>query len=163
MKIASNIVATIHYTLKDDKGELIESSSQEGGEPLSYIHGTGNLIPGLEEKLEGKSKGDKLSVSVSADDAYGERDESLIEVVEKSEFDDAEELVEGKEFQYDDEDGNIFHVRIVKIDGGKVTVDCNHPLAGKNLSFDVEVLDVRAATQEELDHGHVHGEGGHHH
>jgi FKBP-type peptidyl-prolyl cis-trans isomerase SlyD len=157
------MVATIHYTLKDDKGALIESSNDEGGEPLSYIHGTGNLIPGLEDKLEGKTKGDKLSVTVKADDAYGERDEELIEVVEKTEFDDAEELTEGKEFQYDDEDGNIFHVRILKIDGDKVTVDGNHPLAGKNLSFDVEVLDVRTATAEELEHGHVHGEGHHHH
>jgi len=163
MKIAPNTVATIHYTLSDAKGELIESSRQEEGEPLVYIHGTGNLISGLEDKLTGKSKGDKLIVAVKAEDAYGQRDESLIETVEKSEFDDTEELNEGKEFQYDDEDGNIFHVRIVKIDGDSVTVDGNHPLAGKDLSFDVEVIDVRVATKEELEHGHVHGEHGHQH
>jgi len=161
MKIAPNLVATIQYTLKDDKGTLIESSV--GGEPLAYIHGVGNLIPGLEDKLEGKVKGDKLNVTVKPDDAYGERDETLIEIVEKAEFDDGEEITEGKEFQYDDEDGNIFHVRIVKIDGDKVTVDGNHPLAGKTLNFDVEVLGVRAATDDELEHGHVHGEHGHHH
>ena len=161
MKIAPNLVATIQYTLKDDKGTLIESSV--GGEPLAYIHGVGNLIPGLEDKLEGKVKGDKLNVTVKPDDAYGERDETLIEIVEKAEFEDGEEITEGKEFQYDDEDGNIFHVRIVKIDGDKVTVDGNHPLAGKTLNFDVEVLGVRAATDDELEHGHVHGEHGHHH
>ena len=163
MKIAPNMVATIHYTLSDAKGELIESSRQEEGEPLVYIHGTGNLISGLEDKLAGKSKGDKLLVAVKAEDAYGERDESLIETVEKSEFEDTEELMEGKEFQYDDEDGNSFHVRIVKIDGDNVTVDGNHPLAGKDLSFDVEVIEVRVATKEELEHGHVHGEHGHQH
>lgn len=161
MKIASNKVATLHYTLKDDKGALIESSV--GNEPLAYIHGIGNLIPGLEEKLEGKQAGDKLSVVVKPEDAYGERDEELIETVEKAEFDAGEELEVGKEFQYDDEDGNVFHVRVVKIDGDNVTVDGNHPLAGQTLAFDVEVVSVRDASKEELEHGHVHGEGGHHH
>jgi len=161
MKIASNKVATLHYTLKDDKGALIESSV--GNEPLTYIHGIGNLIPGLEDKLEGKQAGDKLSVLVPAEDAYGERDEELIEEVEKAEFDSGEDLEVGKEFQYDDEDGNVFHVRIVEIKGDKIVVDGNHPLAGMNLSFDVEVIGVRDASKEELEHGHVHGEGGHHH
>jgi FKBP-type peptidyl-prolyl cis-trans isomerase SlyD len=161
MKIASNKVATLHYTLKDDKGALIETSV--GNEPLTYIHGIGNLIPGLEEKLEGKQVGDKLSVHVKAEDAYGERDEELIEEVEKAEFDSGEDLEVGKEFQYDDEDGNVFHVRIVEIKGDKVVVDGNHPLAGQNLSFDIEVLGVRDAAKEELEHGHVHGSGGHHH
>ena len=162
MKIASNKVATLHYTLKDDKGALIESSVGSG-EPLSYIHGIGNLIPGLEAKLEGKQVGDKLSVVVPAEDAYGERDEELIEEVERSEFDDGEELEVGKEFQYDDEDGNIFHVRIVKVTDTMVTIDGNDPLAGQTLAFEVEVLGVREALAEELEHGHVHGEGGHSH
>lgn len=162
MKIASNKVATLHYTLKDDKGALIESSLGSG-EPLSYIHGIGNLIPGLESQLEGKQVGDKLSVVVPAEDAYGERDEELIEEVERSEFDDGEELEVGKEFQYDDEDSNIFHVRIVKVTDTMVTIDGNHPLAGQTLAFEVEVLGVRDASAEELEHGHVHGEGGHHH
>jgi len=161
MKIASNKVATLHYTLKDDKGALIESSV--GNEPLTYIHGIGNLIPGLETKLEGKTVGDKLSVVVKAEDAYGERDEELIEEVERTEFDDGEELEVGKEFQYDDEDGNIFHVRVVKMDDKMVTIDGNHPLAGQTLAFEVEVLGVRDASKEELEHGHVHGAGGHHH
>jgi FKBP-type peptidyl-prolyl cis-trans isomerase SlyD len=172
MKIAPNMVATIHYTLSDAKGELIESSRQEDGEPLVYIHGTGNLISGLEDKLAGKSKGDKLLVAVKAEDAYGERDESLIETVEKSEFDDTEELNEGKEFQYDDEDGNIFHVRIVKIDGDNVTVDGNHPLAGIAIRLHMQIEDVRAATADELSQRstgshffrieppHVQGDGG---
>lgn len=161
MKIASNKVATLHYTLKDDKGALIESSV--GNEPLAYIHGVGNLIPGLEAKLEGKQAGDKLSVVVPAEDAYGERDEELIEEVERSEFDEGEELEVGKEFQYDDEDGNVFHVRVVKVGEKMVTIDGNHPLAGQTLAFEVEVLGVRDASKEELEHGHVHGEGGHHH
>lgn len=161
MKIAPNKVATLHYTLKDDKGVLIESSA--GSEPLAYIHGIGNLIPGLEEKLEGKQAGDKLSVVVPPEDAYGEHDKELIEEVERAEFDEGEALEVGKEFQYDDEDGNVFHVRIVKIEGDTVTVDGNHPLAGQTLAFDVEVISVRDASAEELEHGHVHGEGGHHH
>ena len=162
MKIASNKVATLHYTLKDDKGALIESSV-DSGEPLTYIHGIGNLIPGLESKLEGKKAGDKLSVVVKAEDAYGERDEEMIEEVERTEFDDGEELEVGKEFQYDDEDGNIFHVRVVKMDDKMVTIDGNHPLAGQTLAFEVEVLDVRDASAEELEHGHVHGPEGHTH
>ena len=162
MKIAANKVATLHYTLKDDKGALIESSVASG-EPLEYIHGIGNLIPGLEKKLEGKVVGDKLSVVVPAEDAYGERDEELIEDVERTEFDDGEELEVGKEFQYDDEDGNIFHVRVVKMDDKMVTIDGNHPLAGQTLAFEVEVLGVRDASAEELEHGHVHGPEGHHH
>ena len=161
MKIASNKVATLHYTLKDDKGALIESSV--GNEPPTYIHGIGNLIPGLESKLEGKKAGDKLSVVVPAEDAYGERDDEMIEEVERSEFDEGEELEVGKEFQYDDEDGNVFHVRVVKMDDKMVTIDGNHPLAGQTLAFEVEVLDVREASDEELEHGHVHGEGGHSH
>jgi len=161
MKIASNKVATLHYTLKDDKGALIESSV--GNEPLTYIHGIGNLIPGLESQLEGKQAGDKISVVVKPADAYGEHDAELIEEVDRAEFDDGEDLDVGKEFQYDDEDGNVFHVRIVTLSDTKVTIDGNHPLAGKTLAFEVEVLEVRAASKEELEHGHVHGEHGHHH
>ncbi len=161
MKITTNKVGTLHYTLKDDKGALIESSV--GQEPLTYIHGIGNLIPGLESHLEGKQPGDKVSVVVKPGDAYGERDESMVEEVERSEFDDSEEIEVGKEFQYDDEDGNVFHVRIVSITDDKVTVDGNHPLAGQTLAFEVEVLDVRDATKDELEHGHVHGPHGHHH
>jgi FKBP-type peptidyl-prolyl cis-trans isomerase SlyD len=161
MKITANKVATLHYTLKDDKGALIESSV--GNEPLAYIHGIGNLIPGLEEKLEGKGAGDKVQAVVKPEDAYGERDEELIEEVDRAEFDEGEELEVGKEFQYDDEDGNVFHVRVVKVGDTKVTIDGNHPLAGQTLSFDVEVLSVRDASKEELEHGHVHGEHGHHH
>ena len=161
MKIASNKVVTLHYTLKDDKGVLIESSA--GSEPLAYIHGVGNLIPGLEIAIEGKQAGDKVSVVVKPDDGYGERDEELVEEVDKADFDNGEELTLGKEFQYDDEDGNVYQVRIIKISDSKITVDGNHPLAGRTLAFDVEVLEVRDATKDELSHGHVHGAHGHHH
>lgn len=161
MTITNNKVATIHYTLKRPDGKLIESS--EGQEPLVYIHGIGMLIEGLETALHGKKAGDTLSVVVKPAEGYGERDESLIENVPKSDFEPGEELVVGKEFQYDDEEGAIYHVRITKIEGENVTVDGNHPLAGEVLHFDVKVLEVREATEEELEHGHVHGEGGHHH
>ena len=161
MQIADNKVVKLHYTLKNPQGGLIESSV--GQEPLEYIHGVGTLISGLEAALVGKAKGDKVSVVVKPADGYGERDEELVEIVKKAEFEPEEELTLGKEFQYDDEDGNIFHVRITKIDTEDITVDGNHPLAGQTLHFEVEILDVREATAEELDHGHVHGEGGHHH
>jgi FKBP-type peptidyl-prolyl cis-trans isomerase SlyD len=161
MQITANKVAVIHYSLKDSKKELIETSI--GNEPLAYLHGAANLISGLEDALEGKKAGDKFSVTVGCAEAYGDYDKELVEVVPKSDFENQEELEVGKEFQYDDEDGNIFHVRILKVDADNVTVDGNHPLAGQDLSFDIEVLSVRDATDEELEHGHVHQEGHHHH
>ena len=161
MQITANKVAGIHYTLKNKKGEQIESSV--GAEPLVYLHGNGNLISGLETQLEGKKAGDKFTAHVKASDAYGEYDQELVETVDKADFEDQNELAVGKEFQYSDDEGEIYHVRIVKIDGETVTVDGNHPLAGQDLTFDVEVVSVREASEEELDHGHVHDGSGHHH
>lgn len=154
MQIAKHAVVTIHYTLKDDAGEVLDSS--DGGDPLAYIHGIGNLIPGLESQLEGKQKGAKLEVQIAPKDGYGEFDANLVHQVPKRQFEGNVEV------------GQRFHagpsvVTVTKILGDMVTVDGNHPLAGKNLNFKVEVMDVRAATAEELDHGHVHGAGGHHH
>ena len=161
MQITANKVAGIHYTLKNKQGEKIESSV--GAEPLVYLHGNGNLITGLETQLEGKKVGDKFTVQVKAADAYGDYDEELIETVAKADFEDQNELAVGKEFQYSDDEGEIYHVRIVKIDNETVTVDGNHPLAGQDLTFEVEVVSIRDASEEELDHGHVHDGSGHHH
>ena len=161
MTITKDKVATIHYTLKDDQGTLIESSV--GKEPLLYLHGTGNLITGLENALEGRKKGETVKVTVAPAEGYGDRDNELVEEVAKDEFESDEELEIGKEFQYDDEEGNVYHVRITAIGEQTITVDGNHPLAGKTLNFEVEIIDIRDATKEEKEHGHIHGEGGHHH
>ena len=161
MQITSQKVATIDYTLTDDQGTLIDSS--KGGEPLAYIHGIGNLIPGLEEALEGKSAGDELSVSIQPDQAYGKRDEELLQAVPRTHFDGVDELQVGMQFRASSEDGDERVVTVVEVGDEQVTVDGNHPLAGQILNFEVKIVEVRDATQEELDHGHVHGPGGHNH
>ena len=161
MQITSQKVATIDYTLTDDQGTLIDSSKD--GEPLAYIQGIGNLIPGLEEALEGKSAGDELSVSIQPDQAYGKRDEELLQAVPRTHFDGVDELQVGMQFRASSEDGDERVVTVVEVGDEQVTVDGNHPLAGQILNFEVKIVEVRDATQEELDHGHVHGPGGHHH
>jgi FKBP-type peptidyl-prolyl cis-trans isomerase SlyD len=160
MQISKNKVVTLKYRLTDDDGDLIDESTE--AEPMAYIHGVGNLIPGLEAALEGKQKGDALKVTVNPDEGFGDRNDELTRVVSRSVFDFVEELEVGMQFQTDGGQG-MEVVTIVGIEGDQVTVDGNHPLAGVTLSFDVAVLDVRDATQEELSHGHVHGPGGHHH
>ena len=160
MNIAQNRVVVMHYTLKDEKGETIDSS--QGHEPLAYIQGIGNIIPGLEDALEGKSQGDKLEVTISPEDGYGERQENMVQKVSKSGFQGDEELVVGMQVQVETQNGPAIAM-VSEIMGEDVTLDMNHPLAGVTLNFDVEVVDVREATDEELDHGHVHGPGGHHH
>lgn len=160
MQITKNKVATIDYTLKNDAGEVLDSS--EGGQPLAYLHGTGNLIPGLESALEGQSPGDNIQVSVPPEDAYGLRDESLRMDVSLSQFDSVQNLEVGMQFLVPSEEGERV-IRVEEIKGNKVTIDGNHQLAGMTLHFDVTVRDVRDATQEEKAHGHVHGPSGHHH
>lgn len=160
MLIAQDKVVLIHYTLTNDAGETIDSSS--GGDPLAYIHGQGNLIPGLEKALEGKQAGDKLNVKVRPAEGYGVRDDKLLQQVPKRQFGGAN-LQPGMQFHAQTSQGHARVVTVVRIQGDMVTVDGNHPLAGENLNFDVEVTEVRDATQEELEHGHVHGPGGHHH
>ena len=159
MQIAAKSVVTIEYTLKDDEGEVLDSS--EGGEPLTYIQGVGNLIPGLEKALEGKGPGDSLEVTVSAEEGYGARDERLVRNVPLRRLGDKNPQV-GKRYRAQTEDGPAV-VLVTAIKGDYATVDANHPLAGMTLHFAVKVAAVRAATDEELAHGHVHGEGGHHH
>lgn len=160
MQISKHKVATIDYTLTDKSSTVIDSS--DGGEPLSYIHGIGNIIPGLEAALAGKNPGDTLKVSIPPADAYGERDPSLTQTVSRDRFESAEDIRVGMQFQAESEAGPMV-VTVVDITDENVVVDGNHPLAGMTLNFDVKVLDVRDATEEELNHGHVHGPGGHHH
>lgn len=160
MQIAQDKVVLIHYTLKNDAGETLDSSS--GGEPLAYIHGQGNLVAGLEKALEGRQSGDKLNVKVEPAEGYGVRDDALIQQVPKRQFGGAN-VQPGMQFHAQTSQGHSRVVTVVRIQGDMVTVDGNHPLAGENLNFDVEVTEVREATQEELEHGHVHGPGGHHH
>ena len=160
MEISANSVVLIHYTLKDDSGEILDSSA--GGEPLAYIQGHGNLVPGLEQALEGKSGGNTLAVTVSPADGYGNRDETLVQRVPKRALQGSGEIRKGMQFQARTDDGmRLFTVTGVA--GDMVTLDGNHPLADQTLHFDVEVVSVRQATVEELEHGHVHGVGGHHH
>jgi FKBP-type peptidyl-prolyl cis-trans isomerase SlyD len=160
MQIADQLVVLMHYTLTNDQGEVIDSSS--GGEPLAYIHGGGGIIPGLEKALTGKQTGDKLTVKVTPAEGYGERDERLIQQVPRRAFQGIKDIQPGMSFQAQG-NGGPMQVTVTRVMGDMVTVDGNHPLAGETLNFDVEITDVRAATEEELAHGHVHGVGGHHH
>jgi FKBP-type peptidyl-prolyl cis-trans isomerase SlyD len=156
MQITDHKVVSFHYTLTNEAGETIDSSI--GGEPLPYLHGEENIVPGLELALEGKRVGDKLSVSLDAVDAYGEFDPAMVEIVPAELFDGVDKIEVGMEFEAETPDGEGFMVvRITDIDGDDVTVDGNHPLSGQRLHFEVEVTDVRDATEEELEHGHVHG------
>jgi FKBP-type peptidyl-prolyl cis-trans isomerase SlyD len=160
VEIAADRVVLIHYTLKDDSGAVIDSSA--GGEPLAYIQGHGNLVAGLEKALEGKQGGNNVAVSVPPADGYGTHDASLIQRVPKRAMQGSGEIKKGMQFQARTDDGmRLFTVTAIV--GDMVTLDGNHPLADKTLHFDVQVVSVRDATSEELEHGHVHGVGGHHH
>jgi len=160
MKISHEKVVSIHYTLTDSAGTKLDSSS--GDHPLAYLHGFGNIIPGLENALEGKATGDKLSVTVEPGEGYGERDEGLVQAVPRTAFKGVKELAPGMQFQAQGPQGTRLVV-VTQVTEDLVTVDANHPLAGQTLHFEVEVSEVRDATNEELEHGHVHGPGGHHH
>jgi FKBP-type peptidyl-prolyl cis-trans isomerase SlyD len=160
MQIATDAVVSIHYTLTDDAGETLDSSA--GGEPLAYLHGKGNLIRGLEDALTGKQAGDKLQVTVAPANGYGEYDKALIQNVPRRSFKGVGNVQVGMQFQVQSPQGARM-VTVTRVAGDMVTVDGNHPLAGKNLNFDVEIAEVRTASEEELAHGHVHGPGGHHH
>jgi len=160
MQIAKNAVVQIHYTLKNDAGEVLDSS--QGSDPLAYLQGHGNLIAGLEQALEGKLAGDKLNVSIAPENAYGVRDESLIQDVPRSAFQGIDQVEVGMQFNADSNHGPRL-VTVTKVSDKTVTVDGNHPLADQTLHFDVQVIEVRTASDEELSHGHVHGPGGHHH
>ncbi|HXA53487.1 MAG TPA: peptidylprolyl isomerase [Solirubrobacteraceae bacterium] len=156
MPIADNDVVTFHYTLKGDTDEVIDSSA--GGEPLAYLHGRGNIVPGLERELTGKSVGDRLQVRVPAAQGYGEYDRALVQKVPRRALKGIDNLRVGLRLQTGHQAVTVKHIA-----GDMITLDGNHPLAGQDLNFDVEITAVRPATEEELAHGHVHGDGGHHH
>ena len=160
MQIAKDTVATIDYTLTDPQGQVIDTS--KGREPLAYLHGASNIIPGLESALEGKNAGESVNVTVPAEKGYGPRDPNLIQPVPRANFQSAGEIKPGMQFQAQTPDGARV-VTVIKVDDQNVTVDANHPLAGMDLRFDVTVVGVREASAEEISHGHVHGAGGHHH
>lgn len=160
MKIEKDSVVSIDYTLTDERGEVLDSS-KDHGQPLSYIHGAGNIIPGLESKLEGKSAGEQLKVSVAPEDGYGIRDEKHVAKVNRDQFKGVEDLEVGMQFRTEG-GGHSQVVTVTAIEKDSVTVDANHPLAGRTLNFDVSIVSVRKATPDELSHGHVHGPGGHH-
>lgn len=160
MNIQEKSVVSIHYKLTDDKGQVIDQSQDQ---PLSYIHGVGSLIPGLEKELLGKTSGDKIQVSVSPEEGYGPHVPQLIQKLPRDTFQGVEKIEVGMEFQASNENGETMVVHVEEVSDDEITINGNHPLAGMTLNFDVEVMDVREATAEELDHGHVHGEHDHHH
>ena len=156
MVIADQKVVSIHYRLSNDDGQIIQESAS--GAPLSYVHGAGNIIPGLESALSGKTAGDKLNVSVDPEQGYGARNDALIQELPRDVFEGVEDIQEGMQLQAHSEQGTQV-ITVTKVDGERVIVDGNHPLAGQTLNFEVEVDSVRDATAEEIAHGHVHKEG----
>lgn len=152
--ISDNLVVSMHYKLTDSDGNMLDSS--EGSEPLAYLHGAGNIIPGLEKALIGKVQGDSLKVEVKPADGYGEISSDLIQTVEKAAFQDVDAIEVGMAFEAQAPDGSIQRIEVKEVDGDKITIDANHPLAGVVLHFDVEIVGVREATEEEVSHGHVH-------
>jgi FKBP-type peptidyl-prolyl cis-trans isomerase SlyD len=160
MQVNKDKVVSIDYTLTSDAGQVLDSS--QGKAPLEYLHGAGNIIPGLESALQGKTAGEAVKVSVPPAQAYGERDERMVQPVPRTAFQGIDRIEPGMQFQANTQGGPRI-VTIVGVNADQVTVDANHPLAGQTLNFDVKVIDVRDATQEELSHGHAHGAGGHQH
>jgi FKBP-type peptidyl-prolyl cis-trans isomerase SlyD len=159
--IADGHVVTIHYRLTLDDGSVADESF--GGEPLVYLQGAQNIVPGLERQLVGKKIGDKLDVQVPANEGYGEYDPAAEQTVPKAQFPANVELQPGMAFQTRSRNGQAMTVYVRTIKGDQVTISANHPMAGQRLNFTIEVLDVRRATPDEKKHGHAHGPGGHHH
>lgn len=161
MTVSQHKVVSIHYKVADaDSAEVIDSS--EGGEPMTYLHGARNIIPGLEQALEGKDVGDELEVTIAPQDAYGEHSEDQIQQVPIEAFKEMEKVEPGMVVTAQSDQGQV-NLVVTEVDEATVTVDANHPLAGKSLKFDVRVDGVRDASEEEIEHGHVHGAGGHEH
>jgi FKBP-type peptidyl-prolyl cis-trans isomerase SlyD len=160
MQIADRTVASFNYTLTNDAGEVLDASA--GREPLTYLHGVGNIVVGLEKAMTGKKAGDKFEVAVTPEEGYGVHNPALVQVVPSEAFRGAGKLEPGMQFRAESDRGPMTVV-ITAIEDDKVTVDGNHPLAGATLHFAIEITEVREASVEEVLHGHVHGAGGHHH
>ena len=160
MKVSKGKVVSIHYALKDTTGEVLERSEEQA--PMEYLHGYGNIIAGLEKALEGKEAGKKLKAVIPPEDGYGIREEALVKILPLASFQNPDEVEVGAQFQAETSEGPRL-ATVTKIDDKNVTVDLNHPLADQTLSFDIDVVEIREATEEELAHGHVHGPEGHGH
>ncbi|WP_341501746.1 peptidylprolyl isomerase [Gallaecimonas sp. GXIMD4217] len=160
MTISKDKVVSIHYTLKDDAGQVLDSS--DGRDPLVYLHGHANLIPGLEKELEGQATGAKLEVTVAPEEGYGPYHQEMVQSVPRSAFQGVDEIQPGMRFTAQTDAGPR-SVVVTEVSEETVTVDGNHPLAGQHLHFAVEIVEIRDAEEEEIAHGHVHGPGGHHH
>lgn len=154
LMIGQNSVVSMHYTLKNDEGDVLDTS--EGKAPMAYLHGANNLIPGLEAELTGKSVGSTFSASIPPEQAYGEYNEDFTQVLSRSIFEGVESVEVGMAFIAQGDNGEQRQVRVSNVDGDEITIDANHPLAGLTLHFDVEVVDVREATEEEINNGQVH-------
>ena len=160
MEITKHSVAALEYTLTNDQGEVLDSTQGRG--PLAYVHGTESIIPGLEAELEGKAAGDAFQVRIAPTEAYGERNEEMVQSVARDQLPTGE-LEVGMQLQAQSEGGDAFLVTVVEVGESEVKLDANHPLAGVALNFDVKVVEVRSASEEEIAHGHPHGPGGHQH
>ncbi len=160
MQVQADKVVIIDYTLKNDAGDILDQSTPDS--PLAYLHGHNNLIPGLETALNGKGAGDQIEASIPPAEAYGDYNENLIQVVPRNMFQGVDEIEPGMQFHAQTGQG-VQVVTVKEANDESVTIDGNHALAGETLHFDVTIKEVRDASQEELDHGHVHGPGGHHH
>jgi FKBP-type peptidyl-prolyl cis-trans isomerase SlyD len=158
LMIADKLVVTMHYTLTSDDGEVLDSS--EGQDPLSYLHGANNIVPGLEKELTGKVEGDIVKAKIPAAEGYGDKVPELIQQVERSAFKGMDKIEVGMTVGAQSPDGQVHPVMISAVEGDTITIDANHPLAGMDLNFDITVVNVREATEEELSHGHVHQPGG---
>ena len=159
MTVENGKVVSFHYTLTNAQGDVLDQSQEH---PMPYLHGAGNIIPGLEKELAGKKVGDKLTVNVPAAEAYGEYHEQLVNDVPREAFQGVDQIEPGMQFQANTPEG-VQVITVKAVNGETVTVVANHPLAGQDLNFDGEIVEVREATEEESAHGHVHGVGGHHH
>ncbi len=159
--IAKDLVVSINYTLRNSAKEILDQSSAE--DPLLYLHGHSQIIPGLESALSGKTQGDKFSIEIAAADGYGELDDNLRIQVPKAELPAGAPIELNTVFELAGDNDHTMLARLVEINDDSVTLDANHPLAGESLFFEVEIVNVREATKEEVEHGHAHGPGGHHH
>ena len=159
--IVANKIVLMHYTLTTNEGEVLDSSRE--GEPLPYLHGHANIVPGLEAALEGKSAGEKLKVVVTPEEGYGVRQDIPPQPVERTAFPADLDIQEGMQFFAEGPDGSPIPVWVEGLEEGTVLITGNHPLSGVTLNFDVEIVSISDASDEEIAHGHVHGPGGHHH